>query len=110
MNNMIPGLVGQKMSSSIPESKIGLLEEPAVVQQRLLGAVCIEGVVEGNTLLPILKEIVFPLASLRKACQTTTPAGEPTTEHSPPVDVSAGVTYGAALFWVPMKDATDGTL
>ena len=65
MNAMIPGLSGEKMSASIPESNIGFLDPPEVVQQKLERAVCKERVVAGNGLLILCKEVLIPLCQLR---------------------------------------------
>lgn len=94
MNHMIPGLNGPKMSSSIPDSKIGLLEDSASVHGRLQEAHCVDGVIDGNGVLPILKEIIFPLASLR---QELLP-------QAPPSDN----THARALFSIPLTGTADG--
>ena len=62
---MIPGLTGSKMSSSIPDSKIDLLDTPELIRQKISSAQCHDGVIDGNGILPILKEIVFPISNLR---------------------------------------------
>lgn len=65
MNAMIPGLDGAKMSSSIPSSKIDFLDTPEAVQRKISNAICEDGLIERNSILPILKEVLLPLNHLR---------------------------------------------
>lgn len=65
MNPMVPGLGGSKMSSSEVDSKIDLLDEPAVVSRKLAKAFCEAGNVENNGVLSFVKFVLFPLNSLR---------------------------------------------
>lgn len=65
MNAMIPGLSGEKMSASIPDSNIGFLDPPELVQKKLERAVCKERVVAGNRLLVLCKAVLTPLCQLR---------------------------------------------
>jgi hypothetical protein len=66
---MIPGLVGPKMSASIPDSKVGLLENAEIVRKRIGCANCQDCVLEGNGILPIVKEVLLPASQLRRANQ-----------------------------------------
>lgn len=60
MNPLIPGLgESGKMSSSEPNSKIDFEDSDQVIKQKINKAYCIDGVVEGNGLLAILKYILF---------------------------------------------------
>ncbi len=43
MNPLIPGLVGKKMSSSLPSSKIDLLDSPEIIKKKINSAECIAG-------------------------------------------------------------------
>jgi len=61
MNPMVPGLTGDKMSSSIEDSKIDLLDEPSTVKKKLKKAFCEPGNVQDNGLLCFLKFAIFPL-------------------------------------------------
>ncbi|XP_018318878.1 tyrosine--tRNA ligase, cytoplasmic isoform X2 [Agrilus planipennis] len=61
MNPMVPGLTGNKMSSSEDESKIDLLDSPAVVKKKLKKAFCEPGNIENNGILSFVKHVVFPL-------------------------------------------------
>jgi tyrosyl-tRNA synthetase len=63
MNTMVPGLTGTKMSSSDPDSKIDLLDEPAVVKRKLKKAFCEAGNVTDNGILAFIKVVYFPLKS-----------------------------------------------
>ena len=65
MNAMIPGLMGTKMSSSDPDSKIDLLEPAKDVERKIKRAFCEEGLVKDNGLLAFLKFVVFPMRSLK---------------------------------------------
>ncbi len=60
MNPMLPGLTGNKMSSSDPSSKIDLLDEPDVIKKKLSKAFCPEAQVEDNGVLIFVKYAVFP--------------------------------------------------
>lgn len=61
MNPMVPGLAGGKMSSSEEDSKIDLLDPPAVVKKKLKKAFCEPGNIEDNGVLSFLKHVVFGL-------------------------------------------------
>jgi len=73
MNPMVPGLVGAKMSSSDPESKIDLLDEPEAVTRKIRKAFCEEGNIENNPLLTFCKMVLFPMLK----------EGEPFVIHRP---------------------------
>ncbi|KAG6371016.1 hypothetical protein JVT61DRAFT_10737 [Boletus reticuloceps] len=64
MNTMVPGLMGGKMSSSDPESKIDFLDPPEVVKRKIKKAFCGEGDVTENGLLAFTKA-VLPISELR---------------------------------------------
>ncbi len=61
MNPMIPGLTGNKMSSSEEASKIDLLDDAKTVVKKMNKAYCEEGVIEGNGVLAFLQNIIFPI-------------------------------------------------
>jgi len=60
MNPMIPGLTGDKMSSSEEDSKIDLLDTPASVKKKIKKAFCEPGNVTENGLLSFTKYVIFP--------------------------------------------------
>lgn len=60
MNPMIPGLTGEKMSSSEEASKIDLLDDEKTVSKKMNKAFCEEGVVEGNGVLSFARLVLFP--------------------------------------------------
>lgn len=64
MNPMVPGLAGSKMSSSEPDSKIDLLDDPKSVERKLKKAFCEEGNIADNGILSFIKAVFFPLGSL----------------------------------------------
>jgi len=64
MNPMIRGLVGVKMSSSMPNTKIDTLEEEAEVVKKINKAECIEGDPE-NGIMALLRYLIFVLKSDR---------------------------------------------
>ena len=66
MTPLIPGLIGEKMSASDPRSKIDLLDEPKEVEDKLNGAYCPEGVVEGNGVLAFAKYVIMTLKNDEK--------------------------------------------
>ncbi|KAI6653023.1 hypothetical protein LOD99_3859 [Oopsacas minuta] len=61
MNPMIPGLTGGKMSSSVANSKIDILDSPQDVKSKLLHAYAEEGVRENNGVLAFTKFVLFRL-------------------------------------------------
>lgn len=60
MNPMIPGLTGDKMSSSDPDSKIDLIDPPAAVKKKINKAFCEPGNVTNNGLLSFSEFVIFP--------------------------------------------------
>ena len=65
MNYMVPGLMGSKMSSSDPDSKIDLLDDAKTVDRKIKKAFCEEGNIEENGLLSFAKFVLFPLYTLK---------------------------------------------
>ncbi|KAJ2382060.1 Tyrosine--tRNA ligase cytoplasmic [Coemansia sp. RSA 2611] len=65
MNPMLPGLQGDKMSSSDPNSKIDLLDTSKAVSTKVSKAFCPEKEVEGNGVLSFVKFVLFPASSQR---------------------------------------------
>ncbi|KAL4072042.1 tyrosyl-tRNA synthetase [Scleroderma citrinum] len=65
MNPMMPGLMGGKMSSSDPDSKIDFLDPPEVVKRKIKKAFCEEGNVTDNGLLAFLNAVLIPISELR---------------------------------------------
>jgi len=61
MNPMVPGLTGDKMSSSDVNSKIDLLDSAAQLKKKINKAFCEPGKVEGNGLLAFVKMVLFPI-------------------------------------------------
>ena len=61
MNPMVPGLTGNKMSSSEPDTKIDLIEDAKVVEAKIRKAFCEEGNIERNGILPFCKFVLFPV-------------------------------------------------
>lgn len=59
MTPIIPGLVGDKMSASVEESKIDLLDSSEDLKRKLNKAYCPECVVEGNGIFAFLKHVVM---------------------------------------------------
>lgn len=60
---VVPGLAGGKMSSSIDDSKIDLLDSPADVKKKLKKAFCEPGNVADNGVLAFAKHVIFSLLS-----------------------------------------------
>ena len=59
MNPMVPGLTGNKMSSSEVDSKIDLLDPPSQIKKKLKKAFCEEGNIENNGPLAFTKHVLF---------------------------------------------------
>jgi tyrosyl-tRNA synthetase len=65
MNAMVPGLIGDKMSSSDPNSKIDFLDSPELIRKKIKTAFCEEGNVEKNGILSFLQAVLIPISQLR---------------------------------------------
>jgi tyrosyl-tRNA synthetase len=65
MNVMIPGLTGEKMSSSDAGSKIDLLDDAKTVIKKMNKAFCPEGEIRGNGVLGFMKTVVFPTIEVK---------------------------------------------
>lgn len=63
MTPLIPGLQGQggKMSASVKHSKVDLLDDEAMVKEKLDKAFCPEGVVDGNGVMAFLKYVIMAI-------------------------------------------------
>lgn len=59
MTPIIPGLIGEKMSASVADSKIDLLDDEKVIKRKLNKAFCPEGEVEGNGVLSFIKHVLM---------------------------------------------------
>jgi len=60
MNYILPGLIGEKMSSSIPGSKIDVLDDEKTVEKKINNAYCVAGDPK-NGLMAFMKYVVFVL-------------------------------------------------
>ncbi|KAF5024648.1 hypothetical protein F66182_3270 [Fusarium sp. NRRL 66182] len=66
MNAMVPGLgEAQKMSSSEPSSKIGLLDTPSEVANKIKKAACTPKKVEGNGIIAFIEHVIFRVDVLK---------------------------------------------
>jgi tyrosyl-tRNA synthetase len=66
MNAMVPGLgEAQKMSSSEPSSKIGLLDTPEEVSKKLKKVMCVPEKVEGNGVIAFIEHIIFRVSVVK---------------------------------------------
>ncbi|MBS3113155.1 tyrosine--tRNA ligase [Candidatus Woesearchaeota archaeon] len=61
MTPMIPGLQGDKMSSSVASSKIDLLDDAETIKKKLNKAQCVAGDIRDNGLLSFVKHVIFVL-------------------------------------------------
>lgn len=57
----VPGLTGDKMSSSVEDSKIDLLDSPSALKKKLKKAFCEPGNVKDNGVLSFCQHVLFPL-------------------------------------------------
>ena len=57
----VPGLTGDKMSSSEEDSKIDMLDSAAQVKKKLKRAFCEPGNVKDNGVLAFVKYVLLPL-------------------------------------------------
>lgn len=60
MNFILPGLIGEKMSSSVLASKIDALDDEKTVEKKVNNAYCVEGDAN-NGLMAFLKYVIFVL-------------------------------------------------
>src|SRR3989344_4124879 len=65
MNPIIPGLIGEKMSSSMPGSKIDALDDEATVNKKIKEAVCEAGN-PNNGIMAFLKYVIFTIKKDKK--------------------------------------------
>jgi len=65
MNPMLPGLMGEKMSSSIKSSKIDMIDNEETVKKKINNAECREGD-KNNGLLPFIKYVIFTMKKDKK--------------------------------------------
>lgn len=73
MNAMVPGLgEAQKMSSSEPSSKIGLLDTPEEVGKKIKKAMCVPKKVEGNGVVAFIEHIVFRVSAAKSGTPSFT--------------------------------------
>ena len=110
MNAMIPGLTGTKMSSSIPDSKVDLLDTPEMIQRKIFSAHCEDGVVRDNPILALLKEIILPISNLRLESLALKVDGSNASREgqscTPRPFCSLGAPQGT-LFSVPREDSDE---
>ena len=99
MNAMVPGLTGDKMSSSEENSKIDFLDRPDAVSRKIKGAFAEEGKVEGNGLLAFTKAVLIPVSAMRRAAAAD--------GRSPFVPASAPA---SALFSIARPDKFGGPM
>jgi tyrosyl-tRNA synthetase len=103
LNEMLPSLVGGKMSSSDPPTtKIMFLDGPDTVRKKIAGANCEAGDIERNGILPTLKEVLIPISELRAdrwmpdlETQTATGYPRPFCSEDAPKDTVFSVEQGA---------------
>ena len=57
---LVPGLTGEKMSASVEDSKIDLLDTPEQVEKKLKKAFCEPGNINTNGVLAFCKSVIFP--------------------------------------------------
>ena len=58
---LVPGLTGDKMSASVAESKIDLLDTAEEIKKKLKKAFCEPGNIQTNGILAFCKSVIFPL-------------------------------------------------
>lgn len=85
MNFMVPGLMGSKMSSSDPDSKIDLLDDAKVVEKKIKKAFCEEGNIVDNGLLSFAKFVILPLKSLQFSIPASTSTPIPSNSTPSPI-------------------------
>jgi len=62
---LLSGLLEDKMSSSIEESKVNLTDDPETVAEKIDGAYCPAGELADNGVLEYLEHLVFPILAER---------------------------------------------
>lgn len=66
MTPMLPGLQGDKMSSSEEKGKVDLLDTPESVEKKILGAFCPAGKKEDNGVLAFMKHVIMVMKEDRE--------------------------------------------
>ena len=66
MTPMMAGLTGKKMSASVEESKIDLLDSKETIKRKLNKAYCPEGVLEDNGILAFCKYVLMTIKQDKK--------------------------------------------
>ena len=65
MNPMIPGLIGKKMSASIPKTKIDLIDSEKDIREKINSAECVEGDPD-NGVMAFLKYVIMVIKEDKK--------------------------------------------
>ncbi|KAI9718123.1 MAG: hypothetical protein M1828_006821 [Chrysothrix sp. TS-e1954] len=65
MNHMVPGLAGEKMSASDPDSKIDVLDNPDAVRKKIRKAWAVPKEIEENGLLAFVQYVLLPTGEVR---------------------------------------------
>ncbi len=60
-SELLPGLGGGKMSSSVKGSKVGVTDDPEAVKEKIEDAYCPAGDLEDNIVLQYVENLLFPL-------------------------------------------------
>ncbi|KAG5755594.1 hypothetical protein H9Q69_000979 [Fusarium xylarioides] len=76
MSPMVPGLNGNKMSSSDEDSKIDLLDAPDIVAKKVNKAHCVAGELEDNGLIALVLYVLMPLSKMKTGTPTFTVEGD----------------------------------
>lgn len=66
MNPMMPGLSGDKMSSSENNSKIDILDDEKEIKKKMNKAYCEIGQIEGNGVLAFIRNVIAPIKEDKK--------------------------------------------
>eukprot|EP00834_Sanchytrium_tribonematis_P008351 NODE_952_length_2925_cov_0.385704.p1 type:complete len:408 gc:universal NODE_952_length_2925_cov_0.385704:2111-888(-) len=107
MNTMVPGLTGDKMSSSVEESKIDILDPPQSVTKKIKKAFCKEGDLN-NGLLPFCKVVLFPMCELLSELATEKSENtQNVLNFTPDGQIQS---LQPSLFTIPRSDAHGGPL
>lgn len=61
MNPMVPGLAGGKMSSSVIESKIDLLDDAKTLERKVLSSACDWGSASENGVIAFIQHVILPI-------------------------------------------------
>jgi tyrosyl-tRNA synthetase len=96
LNELLPSLTAGKMSSSSPaHTKVMFLDDAATVVDKIAGATCPAGEVQGNGILPIIEHVLMPISEIHMIFSGAGDKANGMNGHTPSSKVGAFAAKGA---------------